>query len=78
MKEEPTTPLSNPSSVVAVMFVSGDVPLTSSLNIEMKRRVFGVFSTEERFRKKFLKIEFPYLLAKRPVPYIRIQEVMSL
>jgi hypothetical protein len=65
---------SNPRSVTVVTFASGDVLLNSFQNTERKRKPFEGLFTAGRFKNQ--KRKFLSLLARRPVPFIRIRRIM--
>jgi hypothetical protein len=78
LKEEHTDQSSNRIAVTLAMSVSGDALLNSFQNTERKRKASVGPSTEERFKKNLQRIKFLFLLARRLVPFVRIQGVMFL
>jgi hypothetical protein len=79
LREEPTDPSSSPKSVIAVTSASGVALLSSFQNIEKRRRAFEAPSTaEEKLERGTLKKAFPFLPARRPVLFGRMQEAMWL
>jgi hypothetical protein len=78
LREGPTDPSSSPKSVIAVTSASGVALLSSFQNIEKRRRAFEAPSTEEELERGTLKKAFPFLPARRPVLFGRMQEAMWL
>jgi len=72
LREEPIGPSFNRLSVVVATSVSGDVLLSSFMNIDRRKEAFEEYSIGESLKRKLRGEGFLSLRARRLVPSTRI------